>query len=235
MIVIRSLGFVFLFYLWSAVVAVGILPLLLAPRRAMIWAMRLWARGIVALLRPVCGVRMEIRGRENLLTGPALIGAKHQCMFDTMGPLLALDDACYVTKKELMWIPFFGWFLAKAGMIVVDRSAQAKALRKLLVDAKVVTGEGRQLVIFPEGTRVSPGTTGEYKPGVAGLYRSLGIACTPMATNSGAHWPAHGFIRRPGTIVYEFLQPIPAGLGRDAFMAELEGRLEAASQRLLTE
>ena len=116
-------------------------------------------------------------------------------------------------KRELMIIPFYGWYSRRAGMIVIDREANAKALRKLIADARDrIVEDERQVVIFPEGHRAAPsGTHEEYKPGVAALYRELGLPCTPLATNSGVHWPAHGFIRRPGVIVYEFLEPIPAG------------------------
>ncbi len=196
--------------------------------------MDIWAQGIIALL-PICGVRVEFRGLQHAPRGPALIAAKHQCMFDTMGPLVVLERPCYVMKKELTRIPFYGWFSAKSKAIVVDREGEAKALRGLLTDARERVAEGRQILIFPEGTRTEPGTRGGYQPGVAGLYRTLGLSCTPMATNSGVHWPAHGFLRKPGKIVYEFLEPIAPGLRREAFMAELERRIETASDRLLSE
>jgi 1-acyl-sn-glycerol-3-phosphate acyltransferase len=234
-IVVRSLLFVALFYLWSIAAVIVMVPLLLAPRRWMAAATKLWARVVMALLWPICGVRVEIRGREHLPGKGALIAAKHQCMFDTMAPFTVFADAAYVMKRELMNIPFYGWYARKAGMIVVDREAHAKALRKLVADARRTVAAARQVVIFPEGHRTPPGAKSDYKPGVAALYRDLGLPCTPMATNSGAHWPAHGFIRRPGTIVYEFLEPIPAGLRRGEFMRTLQARLEEASGRLLAE
>jgi 1-acyl-sn-glycerol-3-phosphate acyltransferase len=235
MIVLRSLLFAAAFYLWSAMAGLAMAPLLLAPRRWMVKAMKAWALVVIALVRIICGVRLEVRGRQHLPSGAALIGAKHQCMFDTMAPFTVFADAAYVMKRELMAIPFYGWYSRKAGMIVVDREAHAKALRKLIADARERTQAGRQVVIFPEGHRTPPGTHEDYKPGVAALYRDLGLPCTPLATNSGVHWPAHGFIRRPGLIVYEFLEPIPAGLRRREFMELLEERLEAASSRLLVE
>ncbi len=231
----RSLLFVAAFYLWSVISALAMTPLLIAPRGLMLGAMKLWGRGVLTLLGPLCAIRVEFRGLEHLPKGAALIAAKHQCMFDTMGPFVVFDDACYVMKKELMRIPFYGWFCAKARMIVVDREAQAKALRKLLTEGEAALAAGRQLVIFPEGTRVAPGETGDYHPGIAALYRAYGGACIPMATNSGAHWPAHGFTRRPGVIVYEFLEPISPGLTRAAFMRTLQDRLEAGSRALLAE
>lgn len=232
---IRSLAFVALFYMWSAGVAIAILPLLLAPRRCMVTATRWWAVVVVALLRAICRVRVEVRGAEHLPPGAALIGAKHQCMFDAMAPLTVFSDAAYVMKKELLNIPIYGWYARKVGMLVVDREAHAKALRTLIAQARARIAEGRQVVIFPEGHRTAPGARGDYKPGVAALYRDLGLPCIPMATNSGVHWPAHGFLRRPGVIVYRFLEPIPAGLRRGEFMRLLEERLETASSLLLAE
>jgi 1-acyl-sn-glycerol-3-phosphate acyltransferase len=235
MILARSLIFAALFYLWSTVLAIIMLPLLLAPRRWMLAMATFWAAGVRALLAPVCGVRVEFRGLEHLPTGAALIAGKHNCMFDTMGPLLVLTDACYVMRKELTRIPVYGAFTMKAGTIVVDREGGAGALRKLVADAREAISERRQVFIFPEGSRMAPGETGAYKPGIAALYRDLGMACTPMATNSGAHWPAHGFIRRPGLIVYEFLPPIPEGMHRAEFMRTLKERIEPASLALLKE
>jgi 1-acyl-sn-glycerol-3-phosphate acyltransferase len=234
MILIRSLAFAAAFYLWSFMWGLAVMtPLLLAPRRWTLRAMAWWGVVVIAMLRVICGVRVEFRGLQHLPTGRALVAAKHQCMFDTMGPLTVFPDACYVMKQELLKIPFYGWYSAKAGMLALDRQGGAGALRGLLADAKARLVEPRQLVIFPEGSRMPAGTKAAYQPGVAGLYRELGLACTPMATNSGAHWPPHGLLRRPGLIVYEFLEPIPPGLHRAAFMRELEARIEAASQRLL--
>jgi 1-acyl-sn-glycerol-3-phosphate acyltransferase len=235
MIVLRSLIFVAVFYLWSAAWVIVLIPILLAPRRWTMLAMRYWARGFMAFLEPICGVRVEVRGRENLPTGAALVAGKHQCMLDALGALGIFEDATFVTKKELFAIPFFGWYCRRAGMIAVDRGGQAKALRDMLAQARIRMREARQLVIFPEGHRMPPGETGVYQPGVAALYRELGLPCTPMATNSGAHWPAHGFIRRPGVVVYQFLEPIPPGLHRGAFMRTLQDRIESASLALLAE
>jgi len=231
----RSLVFVALFYLISTITGLAMTPLLLAPRRWMIVAMAVWSRVVIVLLRWICGIQVEFRGLEHLPKGRALVAAKHQCMFDTMAPLSIFPDAAYVMKRELLRIPFYGWWCRKAGMVEIDRQGGANALRRLVRDSRARLEEPRQLVIFPEGTRTAPGVKTPYQPGVAGLYRDLGIPCALLATNSGAHWPPHGFIRRPGRIVYEFLEPIPAGLHRAAFMRELETRLEAASSRLLAE
>ena len=233
MLLLRSLIFAALFYLWWTIVAIGMLPFLLCPRRWIVGPMRFQARVTIMLLRLACGVKVEFRGLEHLPTGPVLIGAKHQCMFDTIAPMTVLTDSAYVMRDSLLKIPFYGWYSVKAGMIPIDRDGHASALRRMLQVAKACIREGRQVVIFPEGTRLPPGVTGQYKPGVAALYRALEVECVPMATNSGAHWPAHGLLRRPGVIVYEFLEPISPGLERREFMRLLEERTEAGSKALL--
>jgi len=136
-----------------------------------------------------------------------------------------------VLKRELLRIPFYGWFLAKAAAIPIDRGAGASALRKMSEAARKVLGEGRPILIFPEGTRKKPRAAPDYKPGVAGLYGLLGVACVPVALNSGVYWT--GFLKRPGTIVLEFLEPIPPGLKRDAFMVRLQDRIETATSAIL--
>ena len=151
MIALRSFAFAIAFYGWSAIMGLAMTPLLLAPRRFMSGAMVYWARGAIVLLRIVCDIRVEFRGVSNLPAGPVLIAAKHQCMFDTMGPLVVLNEACYVMKRELSWIPFYSWFSAKTGMIVIDRAGQAAALRGLLSKAKERIREGRQGRDLPRG------------------------------------------------------------------------------------
>jgi 1-acyl-sn-glycerol-3-phosphate acyltransferase len=230
---LRSLLFVALFYLWTAVVSVGCTPFLLGPSRWTLGMFHFWGRGIVVLLR-ICGIRVEVRGREHIPTGPALVAPKHQCMFDVFAQFTWLPASVFVMKKELTWIPWFGWYAAKVGTIDVDRGAGASALKKMVGEAKTLFAKGRQVVIFPEGHRGEPGVAGDYKPGVAALYRELDVPVIPVATNSGVHWPAHGFIRRPGTIVFEYLEPIPPGLKRAEFMRLLQERIETASNRLLS-
>jgi 1-acyl-sn-glycerol-3-phosphate acyltransferase len=235
MIWLRSALFAAAFYLWSTLSAIVMLPTLAMPRPACVWTLRVWGRQVTWLLRMICGVKVEIRGRQYLPTGSALIASKHLCMFDVFGAFAFLPDSCFIARKELTRIPFFGWYLAKTGMIAVDREGHAKALKQMVAAAHAKLDEHRQVVIFPEGTRGTPGVAGEYKPGVAALYRDLGVPCTPLALNTGVHWPAHGFIRKPGTIVFEFLEPIPAGLKRAEFMRMLEERIETASNALLAE
>ncbi len=234
MIFIRSLIFTAYFYVVSTACVLAAVPTaLFGSRRTLIGWMGFWNRATLAGLASICGVRVEIRGREHLPTGAALIAGKHQCMLDAFAPFSYLPAPTLVMKKELMWVPFMGWYSTLSGMIVIDRGGHATTLRKMIVDARDRLDDGRQLVIFPEGHRQDPGAAPDYKPGIAGLYRDLGLPCIPVATNSGVHWPAKGFLRKPGVVVYEYLEPIPAGLKRAAFMALLEERIETASTALL--
>lgn len=230
---VRSIIFVTLFYLWSALVAVGCTPVLIAPTDWILRVFKHWSAGIHLLLRICCDVRVEVRGRENLPVCGALVACKHHCMLDIFSQFSILPRSCFVMKHELTMIPWFSWYAARVRSIVVDRSTHSAALKKLVREARERFSEGREVVIFPEGTRAEIGTAANYKPGIAALYRELKVPVYPVATNSGAHWPAHGFIRRRGTIVFEYLEPIPPGLERAEFMRILEERIEGASNALL--
>lgn len=235
MIKFRSALLTIAFLLACAIACVLMIPLFAAPRRWVMIGIRIWARVVTWLAFVICGIRTEVRGREHLPAGAALIAGKHQSLYDTCAPFAFLPDICYVLKKELVTIPLFGWYTLKGGMIVVDRSAGSAALRKLVDDSKDRLRDTRQIMIFPEGTRTDPGDEAAYKPGIAALYRELDLPCIPMATNSGMHWPASSWIRTPGTIVFEFLPAIPPGLKRGEFMRELEERIETASKALYSE
>lgn len=209
------------------------LPFLISRRTAML-PVKAWARSVLWGLRTICGVRIEVRGLEHAPRGPALIAAKHQGMMDVVWPFTFLDDPCFVLKKELTWLPVFGWYAWRTRMIPVDRAAHSAALKKMVGDMRDRLRHERQIIIFPEGTRTAPGADSDYKPGVAALYRDLGdTPCHLVATNSGTSWPAKGLGFRPGTVVFEFLEPIPAGLKRGPFMQLLQQRIETASRALL--
>lgn len=233
MTALRSFVYVTLFYLWSALVAILCTPILLGPPSWTLAMFHFWGRGVVALLA-ICDVRVEVRGREHIPTGPALVAPKHQCMLDVFAQFTWLPASVFVMKKELARIPWFGWYAAKVGTIDIDRGGGASALKAMVAEAKAMFAKNRQVVIFPEGSRGVPGRPGDYKPGVAALYRELDVPVHPVATNSGVHWPAHGFIRKPGLIVFEYLEPIPPGLKRAEFMRILQERIETASEKLLT-
>jgi 1-acyl-sn-glycerol-3-phosphate acyltransferase len=234
MTALRTLTFTLAFYLWSTVLAICMLPLLICPWRWTMAAFRFWGRSIFLLLAVFAGVKVELRGREHMPQGRALVAAKHQCMFDVFAQFAWVDDCCWVMRKELMRIPLFGFYAAKVRMIVLDREGGSTALRRLIRDARDRLVDPRPVMIFPEGHRGVPGVAGDYQPGVAGLYRDLELACHPVATNSGVHWPMPGKSRPTGTIVFEYLPPIPAGLKRAEFMRRLEAEIETASNALLT-
>lgn len=232
MLEVRRVLFAIWLYLSMPLVAVGLSPALLLPHRFAMGVIKIWARVVLFGLRWIMGVRVEIRGLENSPKGAALIAPKHQSMLDIVAPFTVLNDPCFVLKKELMFMPFIGWFAWKTKMIPVDRGGHAKALKDMVRSARERLDEQRQILIFPEGTRQKPGAESDYKPGVAAIYRDLGEACWPVATNSGEHWPAKGIAFKPGLVVFEYLEPIPANLKRADFMRELENRIETATQRL---
>lgn len=235
MTAIRSLLFNVLFYVNLILFLVLGSPFFFTPRIWSIRALQVWARSSLWLLRVVAGIGMELRGREHIPHGPALIAGKHQSFWETFAILPWLDDPAMVLKKELVYIPWFGWFAYKFRMIAVERSAGSAALRNLVRQAEACIGAGRQVVIMPEGTRRAPDDPPAYKPGAAALYATLGVPCVPFALNSGLFWPRRKFLRYPGTIVLEFLPPIPPGLPRKAFQAALEGAIEPATQALVAE
>lgn len=233
MILLRSLLFNLGFYLWTLGMLLAFVPALALPRAVTIRGMEIWSAGVMALLRVLTGIRFEVRGREHLPAGACIVASKHQSAWDTIVFHLLLRDPAIVLKRELMWIPLYGQFAAKAQMIPVDRGAAARALRHMIEAARRVVAAGRPIVIFPQGTRVAPGAARPYLPGVAALYRSLHVTVVPVALNSGLLWPRRSLVRRPGIITLEFLEPIPPGLSRDAFSRTLEGRIEHATDRLV--
>ncbi|MGL4297288.1 MAG: lysophospholipid acyltransferase family protein [Aestuariivirga sp.] len=235
MTAIRSLLFNVLFYVNLVLFLVLGSPFFFTPRIWSIRALQVWARSSLWLLRVVAGIGMELRGREHIPHGPALIAGKHQSFWETFAILPWLDDPAMVLKKELVYIPWFGWFARKFRMIAVERGAGSAALRNLVRQAEACIAAGRQVVIMPEGTRRVPDDPPAYKPGAAALYATLGVPCVPFALNSGLFWPRRKFLRHPGTIVLEFLPPIPPGLPRKAFQAALEGAIEPATQALVAE
>ncbi len=231
MTLLRSILFFVFFIAVSVPIYVGALLTLILPRRVLVWAAQSWSRIIIWGLKVIAGCGIEVRGTPP--SGTVLIAAKHMSMWDTMALYMLVDDVCIVVKKELLSIPFYGWYIRKAGTIPIDRAAGAQALRLMMNTAKPVIAAGRAIAIFPEGHRQKPGARPDYKPGVAGLYSLLGLPCMPVALNSGQFWT--GFIKRPGTIVIEFLPVIPANLKRSEFMRVLEGRIETATGQLLEE
>ena len=235
-LVLRSLAFQLFFYLWSAIYCLGVLPAypFLSPP-AMRAVARTWQRTVNAGLRLIVGLSYEVRGRAHLPAAPTIIASKHQSAWETLTFHALIPNVAVGLKEELTRIPVFGWYLLRAGNIKIDRGAGSRAIRSLIEGAKRAAGDGLCVLIFPEGTRRAPGDPPDYKPGVAALYGALRLPVVPVALNSGMFWPRRGFIRYPGRIVVEFLEPIPAGLDRKHFMALLERAIEDATARLVAE
>ena len=232
MTLIRSLLFVV--WMYGLVLVMGLVGiwLLLCPRSWVRAYYRLWLALVFGGLKVICGLRYKVEGLENIPEGGALIASKHQSMMETQAFWQILPDPAIILKKELAYLPFFGWFAVKLGNIVVDRGAAAKALRKMLGDARRWAADGRQILIFPEGTRTPPFATEDFKPGVAGLYSAMKAPCVPVALNTGHFWAGRGVIRKPGVATIRFLEPIEPGLARDEFMALLKQRIDTATAEL---
>jgi 1-acyl-sn-glycerol-3-phosphate acyltransferase len=233
--IVRSTLINLAFWLWTGTFALAGLPVLLAPRRAVQRYARFWVGGVQWLLATIVGLDYEVRDPERTAASPAIFALKHQSAWETLVCHLLFDDPAIALKRELTLIPVFGWYLARTGMIRIDRGAGPRALRSLVEGARQALARGSSVVIFPEGTRVPPGEQRPYWPGVAGLYLQLERPVVPVALNSGLFWPRRSFVKRPGRITLEFLEPIAPGLDRKAFMAELERRLESGARRLLDE
>ena len=230
---LRALLFNLVFFSLTAVMGLAALPLLLARPQVAMRVVRLWARLVLGALRIVVGLAVRVTGHEHLPRGAALIAAKHQSAFDTIVWLTILPDAAYVLKQELLRIPVYGWFARHVGMIAVDRAAGAAAMRGLIRDASAALEAGRQVVIFPEGTRTAPGAERPYQPGIAALYARTGLPVVPVATDSGVFWGRRAFLKHPGTITVAIQPPIAPGLAKQAFLDALRTRIETPSRALL--
>lgn len=226
---LRSALFLVWFVGLTLVMGVIFLPLLAAPRRWTVKMARAWAQATLWGLKVSCGIDMRVTGA--VPQGAVLVASKHMSMWDTLALYIVLDDPGIVLKRELLRIPFYGWYLGKAAAIAIDRGAGADALRRMSHAAMAALADGRPVLIFPEGTRKRPGAAPDYKPGVAGLYALLKVPCVPVALNSGRYW--QGFHKKPGTITLQFLERIAPGLKRGTFMALLEERIETATAGLI--
>ena len=236
MVYFRSTLFNAVYYIVSTAMVLLSLPIFaFGNEKAGAWVIRTWARTGTFLLRVLAGTKLEIRGLENLPPGGSIIASKHQSMFETFALFPRLPRPTYVMKHELAKIPLWGWYATRAGMITVERDQGTAALRKLAADVSTAVAAGRQVIIFPEGTRRPPGAAPDYKGGIAHLYRMTGAPVVPAALNSGLFWPRRKLLRFPGTIVIEFLPPIQPGLTSRVFLERLEGDIETASNRLLAE
>ena len=228
-----SLVFVVQMYAMMAAMAVVFTPWAIVDRRGAFFAAHTFCRWVRWTARWMVGLKSEVRGTPP--TGEVLIAAKHQSFFDIIVIFSAVPRGKFIMKKELKWAPILGWYALRIGCVPVDRGRRAEAIRQVMAGVKSGAQEPGQLIIYPQGTRVAPGVKAPYKVGAGLLYRQLGQPCVPVATNVGWFWPKRGILRRPGTAVVEFLDPIRPGLEIEPFMARLEAEIETHSDRLLDE
>jgi 1-acyl-sn-glycerol-3-phosphate acyltransferase len=234
-LIARSAAFNVVAGVWTLALTLVAALCLLLPPAAILAVSRIWMAGLQFLLRHLVGLDYEVRGRANLPAGPAIYAFKHQSAWETLVIHLLLPNAAIALKRELMQIPLFGWCLRRTGMIGIDRTGRTRALRSLVDGARAAFARGVSVIIFPEGHRTPPGEHVSYQPGVAALYLQLERPVVPVAHNSGLFWGRRSFLKRPGRIVVQFLEPIEPGLERKVFMAELRRRLEGATDRLIEE
>lgn len=195
-----------------------------------------WASSSSWLLEKIAGTHIEIEGLENLPEGGFIFAAQHQSFWDTFAFMPLLDSPVFIYKKELNRIPLFGHCLKKTNMISVDRSARGKAMAGVLKGARrEVSQNGRQLFIFPEGTRRPVGAALEYKFGVGRIYEDVQMPVVPVALVSGLFWPRNSYLRHPGRFKAKILPPIEAGLSVEEVMTKLIAVTEAASDQILLE
>lgn len=232
MLALRSLVFNVLFYLVLLALMVFGLPALLFGRWGVFFLANLWARASIFLMRVLCNLRVEYRGLENIPKGGYLLAAKHQSFMETFSLLPNTPDFAIILKRQLTYVPIFGLYLVVSRQIAINRAKGHSALGQILVQAGEILRAGRQVYIYPEGTRRAPGAKPAYKFGVAALYAATHVPCLPVALNTGLFWGRRGFARRPGVAVIEYLPAIPPGLDRDDFAKRLEDSIETACRRL---
>jgi 1-acyl-sn-glycerol-3-phosphate acyltransferase len=234
-LVLRSVVFNVLFYLNTLIFLIIGLPTFVMPYQAIVEVAKTWGRVNLFLLRVVAGVKFELRGRDKIPPGALIVASKHQSAWETFALMHLFKSPALVMKRELLWIPVFGWLMLKGRMVGVDRSAGMRALISLAAAARAELARGRQLIIFPEGTRRPVGAEPAYKSGIAFLYAQAGVPCLPLALNSGVFWPRRSILRRPGTVVVEILDPIPPGLDKKSFVTRLQQAIEPATAHLIAE
>ena len=235
MIALRSILFNLLSFTWTIAILTLALPLLLLPMGASYAMALIWIRGNLLLLRFVVGLTHEFRGTPPAPGERVVLAVKHQSAFDTIAFNLAIARPVFVLKRELFFVPLFGWYLWRVGMIAIDRKSGSRAIKSMMRQSRAAIERGQTLLIFPEGTRTAPGAEPHYQPGVAALYSQLGLPVIPVALNTGVYWGRRSFLKRPGRMVIEFLEPIPPGLARAEFMTTLQQRIEGATDRLIRE
>ena len=231
----RSFLFNICYYGCLAIASVTFPLLYIMPAHYTIIATSFCCKSILFCMRKIAKIDIEIRGIENIPKGKAIIASKHQSAMETFFFHTILNRCVYVLKRELLFVPLFGWSLAKSGCVGINRKAGGSALKKMLSGCKKALDKGNQIIIFPEGTRRMPDAEPSYQSGIALIYSACNTPVIPVALNSGLFWPKRSFIKKQGKIIIEFLKPIETGLDKREFMKKLEESIETSSQRLMKE
>lgn len=234
---LRSVIFNLFFFTGALFWSLVLLPTLLFPAGVCTRIVSHTYGWYVAFIeRHILGLKLEIRGEENIpKEGAYILAAKHQSAYETLKlPYSArLGYPAIILKKELTYLPIYGWYFWGMGQIAIDRGSPKQALDSIVRGCRERLSKGRSVIIFPEGTRVPVGVKREYKAGIAKIYRDVNVPILPMALNSGVFWGRNAFFKKPGTVVFEFLPVIPAGLPPLKMMEELEKSIEAATDTLV--
>lgn len=230
---IRSLLFWILSTLWVAVIVPSVLLAFAFPIRVRYAIASSWAKGTILILKWVCNLDYKVEGLENLPQGAAMVMAKHQSTWETLVLQKILPQQLWVVKRELLKVPFFGWGLALCEPIAIDRKAGRKAVEQMVEQGREKLDQGRWVIIFPEGTRVSPGVNNQYKSGGAILASQVDYPVVPIAHNAGEFWPKHSFIKWPGAITVSIGPPIQAyGRKPDDIKREVQGWIESKMEEI---
>lgn len=229
---IRSSIFILIIYGWMLLFGLLTIPHVLVRREAARKYMKMWCRHAIFFARVLCGINVEIRGKPP--EGNCLIASKHQSFFDIILLAHTLPRVSFVMKEELLRVPVLGFYAKAIGCTPVRRGDRTRAITQLMKGLET-NDTARQLVIYPQGTRVAPGDVKPYKIGAALLYQGATLRCVPVAVNVGLFWPRKGIMRNPGTAVVSFLEPIEPGLEPQVFVRALEACIEPASNALMAE
>lgn len=232
--IIRSAIFYLYLSIWTLIFGIGCSPLLLLNNHHSFVACRFWA--IISLwgLKKICGINYQVEGLENLPQTPCILASKHQSAFETIFYWTIIKKPAYILKRELIFLPVFGLYLLKLGMIYINRKAGLAALKQIIIESKKALANKATIIIFPEGTRTSPGTeTKRYYPGISAIYENNEAVVVPVALNTGLFWPSKGFAMKSGTVKIKILKPINYGLGKQIFLEELQNSIESESIKLL--
>ncbi|AYD02734.1 1-acyl-sn-glycerol-3-phosphate acyltransferase [Neorhizobium sp. NCHU2750] len=236
MLLLRSVLFNTAFYLNTIARMIVLSPIyFVMPRKPAYAIPKAWAASCNWLMAKIVGATFEIEGLENVPEGGCIFAPKHQSAWDTVALLPYQRDPVYILKRELMWIPLFGWYAAKQKMIPVNRGARGKVMIEVMKRTREEMAAGRQLIIYPEGTRRAPGAEPEYRYGIARIYRDVKVPVVPVVAHWGLFWGRRKLIKHPGHFKVRILPAIQPGMDPDAFYAHLIDVLEKASDELLVE